>query len=551
MRVRQVATGSDVEVLPTADAPLQFPSFSTDGNYLFYCTSRPDAPNYRSLYQVPSLGGTPRERAFDVDSRISFSPDGRRFAFWRHLSDPRESRLVVRELESGKEHILVRINAQSRFAGAPSWSPDGRRIAGVLETPAPDLESTIAMFDPATGRREDFLNLKRTFVDGIAWRQGGRELVSTGTDLKFSLDSQVFLYSYPDGRTARVTNDFNFYNSVSASPTDESVAAVREMGLGNVWLADASGAPPLRLTSFTDPGASPNSAAAVDSATIVYCAPQDRFLQLWAMGMAPGPARQLTTADAHSVAPRSAAGTLVFERLDGTGSHIWRMKPDGSDQRVLTQGGGERALALSSDGRMVLVSHFESAKLVSVVSTDDGRVLRSDSTANGGVGFSPDGRSVLLGRSVADPRGLSTTVWDVLPVAGGPATATVRVPPGATQVRWAPDNRGLTYRDRADPAWNVFREPTDGGKPQGVTHFTDGRVTDYSWSPDGSKLAIRRLVGESSNLWIIAADGSRPVQATQFTSEAIFGFDWAPDSRHVVVGAGTDATDAVLIRGVR
>jgi Tol biopolymer transport system component len=76
-------------------------------------------------------------------------------------------------------------------------------------------------------------------------------------------------------------------------------------------------------------------------------------------------------------------------------------------------------------------------------------------------------------------------------------------------------------------------------------------VTDYSWSPDGSKLAVRRLVGESSNLWVTAADGSRPVQLTQFTSEAIFGFGWAPDSRHVVVGAGTDATDAVLIRGVR
>jgi Tol biopolymer transport system component len=331
-----------------------------------------------------------------------------------------------------------------------------------------------------------------------------------------------------------VTNDFNFYSSISASPTDESVAVVREMSLGNLWLADASGAPPSQLTSFTDPGASPNFAVAADSVTIVYCAPQDRYLQLWAMGMVPGPARQLTTGDAHSVAPRSAAGTLVFERLDGTGSHIWRMKPDGSDQRQLTRGGGERAQSLSSDGRMVLASHFESMKLVSVVSTEDGRVLRADSTANGTAGFSPDGRSMLLGRSVVDARGLSTTLWDVLPVAGGPATSTVRVPPSATQLRWAPDSRALTFRDRADPAWNVFREPTDGGKPQAVTHFTDGRVTDYNWSPDGSRLAVRRLVGESSNLWITAADGSRPVQVTRFTSEAIFGLGWAPDSRHIV-----------------
>jgi Tol biopolymer transport system component len=551
LRVRQVATGSDVEVQPATDTPLLFPSFSPDGNYLFYCASRPDAPNYRSLYQVPSLGGTPRERAFDVDSKISFSPDGRQFAFWRHLSDPRESRLVVRELDSGKERILARINAQSGFAGAPSWSPDGRRIAGVLGTPAPDLESTIAMWDPVSGRREDFLKLKRTFLDDVAWRRGGRELVSTGTDLRFSLENQVFQYSYPDGGTGRVTNDFNFYSSVSASPTDASVAAVRELGLGNLWLADASGAPPLQLTSFTDPGAAPSSVAPVDSATLVYCAPQDRYLQLWAMGMAPGAARQLTTGDAHSISPRSAAGIVVFDHLDGTGSHVWRMKPDGSDQRQLTRGGGERTLSLSSDGRMVLASHFESPKLVSVVSTDDGRVLRADSTANGTSGFSPDGRSVLIGRSVADPRGLSTTVWDVLPVGGGPATATVRVPSKASQLRWAPDSRGLTYRDRADSVWNVYRESLDGGTPRALTHFTSGRVTDYSWSPDGTKLAVRLLVGESANLWITAADGSRPVQVTRFTTEAIFGFGWAPDSRHVVVNAGTDTMDAVLIRGLR
>ncbi len=35
------------------------------------------------LYQVPSLGGTPRRILADVDSPISFSPDGKRFSFVR------------------------------------------------------------------------------------------------------------------------------------------------------------------------------------------------------------------------------------------------------------------------------------------------------------------------------------------------------------------------------------------------------------------------------------------------------------------------------------
>jgi hypothetical protein len=73
LRVRQVATGSDVQVLAATEG-LQSPSFSPDGNYLFYLAVKPDARTYRTLFQIPSLGGSPIERTFDVDSRASFSP---------------------------------------------------------------------------------------------------------------------------------------------------------------------------------------------------------------------------------------------------------------------------------------------------------------------------------------------------------------------------------------------------------------------------------------------------------------------------------------------
>jgi Tol biopolymer transport system component len=109
----------------------------------------------------------------------------------------------------------------------------------------------------------------------------------------------------------------------------------------------------------------------------------------------------------------------------------------------------------------------------------------------------------------------------------------------------------VTFTSRADPAWNVFRQGLDGGKPEAVTHFVQGRLTGYDWSPDGRKLAVRVRTGESTNLWVTEADGSRPVQVTHFTTEDIFGFSWMPDSRRIVVDAGTDASDAVLIRGVR
>jgi len=117
--------------------------------------------------------------------------------------------------------------------------------------------------------------------------------------------------------------------------------------------------------------------------------------------------------------------------------------------------------------------------------------------------------------------------------------------------RWAPDGRAVTFRNRANAAWNVYRCPFDGGPPTAVTRFTQGRVTDHLWSPDGRKLAVRVDDGDASNLWIVEADGSRPVQATQFASESVFDYAWMADSRRLVVCAGTRTSDAVLIRDFR
>ena len=120
----------------------------------------------------------------------------------------------------------------------------------------------------------------------------------------------------------------------------------------------------------------------------------------------------------------------------------------------------------------------------------------------------------------------------------------------AAQPRWAPDSKALTFINRAEPSWNVYRLPLSGGSPAQVTHFKDGRIVDFQWSPDGRKLALQVESGESMNLWIVDADGTHPVQASQFTTDRLFGFNWMPDSKRVTLLAGVNTSDAVLIRDV-
>jgi len=552
LRVRQVATGSDVEILPASDVQIRNPSFTPDGNYLFYTAVRPDRHNYQALFQVPSLGGAPRERAFDVDSRVSFSPDGRQLVFWRgvSVSGPRENRLVVLDLGSGKERTVTTVPLQEYFLTGPVWSPDGKHIAGCLLRPAPNLETTVAMFDPATGRRRDYKKFPRTIISSIAWLKDGRGLVSTGQDLGTALTDQVFLHAYPEARTTRVTNDFNRFGSVSASLVDETIAAIRTVRIVNVWMADADGSAARRLTSVVNPENSTYGAQGLDSETVIYGAPEDRHLQIWAIDASGSGGRLLTTGEFHAINPHAAAGVVVFDRLDSSGVHVWRVGPDGTP-RPLTHGAGEQMMDLSRDGLHALITDYDMPGKVSVVSTEDGRVEVELTNAMESIGFSPDSRSVLIARPDKDARGLTVGRWTTYPVAGGTPTATFQLPERAAGPRWAPDGRAVTYRNLADPAWNVYRLPLDGGPPAPVTRFTEGRITDYRWAPDGSKLAARVEEGTASNLWIARADGAHPIKVTSFTGERVFGLSWMPDSRRVVIGAGTSTSDAVLIRDFR
>jgi Tol biopolymer transport system component len=365
-----------------------------------------------------------------------------------------------------------------------------------------------------------------------------------------SLTSQLYLHAYPDGGTSRITNDFNDYDGVSASFADETIAALRTTSINNLWIAEASGGPARRLTSSDNPETSIFTADAGDTSTAIYVAPRDRYIQIWSIGARGGEARPLTTGDSHSYDCRSADGAVVFDRLDSSGVHVWRMDPDGSNPRQLTSGSGEKVLDLARDGLHVCCAYSAAPTKVSVLDTQDGRVIHENTDVHGTLGFSPDGRSLLIAKAIKDARGLTATLWEVCPIAGGDPSAGFRLPESASGMRWGPDSRSLTFTNRADPNWNIYRQAIDG-RPVPVTRFTRGRVTGHQWSRDGRRLAVRVQIGDAANLWVVDSDGGHPVQVTQFTSETIFGFGWVPDSRRILLGAGTSTSDAVLVRDFR
>ena len=59
LRVRQLVTRSDIQILPSKPGFFTGISFSPDGNYLYFTHTWEKNFNFNALYQVPSLGGTP------------------------------------------------------------------------------------------------------------------------------------------------------------------------------------------------------------------------------------------------------------------------------------------------------------------------------------------------------------------------------------------------------------------------------------------------------------------------------------------------------------
>jgi len=81
-----------------------------------------------SLYDAPMLGGTPRLLIKDVDSPISFSPDGQRFAYLHQHGDSAATDLKIARRDGTLERDLFHHKEVLTDSLTLSWSPDGKII---------------------------------------------------------------------------------------------------------------------------------------------------------------------------------------------------------------------------------------------------------------------------------------------------------------------------------------------------------------------------------------------------------------------------------------
>jgi serine/threonine protein kinase/Tol biopolymer transport system component len=490
--VRQTATSSNVQIVAPDEGDYIGVTFSRDGNYVYFVKGEKGA-SIRSLYQVPVLGGTPRKLIDDVDSAISFSRDGKRFAFVRHATS--ESSLIVVNSDGAGEQKLRTYKQPDVFLQV-EWSPDDKVIAASTRKITGGFRSEMVAVQISDGSEKVVGSQRWLAISGFAWlADSGGMVISAVDQTPGSRQLQIWQLTYPEGKVKRITNDLNNYTGVSLSADSRSLVTVQADAVANLWVApdgDAS-----RARQITSGSGRYDQISLTPDGRLVYISNTSGTVDIWIMDADGKNQKQLTSDAGANVFPAASPGGryVVFDSSRGgnpAAFNVWRMAIDGSNPKQLTQGEGEYFPVCSPDGKWVVYSPLSSGGKLSLwkIPIDGGDPVQINERLSVKPAISPDGKWIAFQTSGDQPA--SGPKLGIIPFDGGQPLKLLTLP--LAQFRWSADSKAILYLDDKQGVSNVWSQAVDGGAPRQLTKFTADQIFSFDWSRDGKMMACSRGV---------------------------------------------------------
>jgi serine/threonine protein kinase len=481
--VKSVAPGGR-EFQLTSDGQENFePAWSPDGrNIAYYSRKR------GGIWLVPALGGVANALT-DFGSRPAWSPDGAKLAF---QSDPLPdlgqsafdamppSTLWIVPAQGGTPTQITRPGNPPGGHGAPSWSPDGKRI--VFSSTAESLyEAWSVSADGSDPQRLSGSGFSGDIFNPVFSPDGRAIYFSGGTPSSWALFRvPLSTAGRPLGDPRRIKNTglilARFLNfsadgkglAYTALATARNILSIRYSPSRN----EPVGAP-VPLTHDTN-ARKTNPLFSPDGEKIIY--------QVWQIG---------------------------------TGYVAWVMDSDGKNAGPLTairQHGesvgwfpGSRRLAfdLLNNGKWFLASlDIESGKKDTLRAEDHGWEFPR---------LSPDGKQIAFNSR----EGGIINVWSA-PVEGGPPKQLTFDKVRMGWPCWSPDGKTLAIEIKRGDDTNIGIIPSSGGTPIQLTS-DHGQSFPSDWSPDGDKIIFAGLRNGVWNLWWVSRRDKTEKQITQYT----------------------------------
>jgi Tol biopolymer transport system component/DNA-binding winged helix-turn-helix (wHTH) protein len=496
IKLRNIANGSTVQIMPPIAGGYGNLAFSPDGNYLYFTTGRPGLKN-AVIARVPVFGGTPQYLVEEVWSGFALSPDGRQIAFFRGYGSVQDVRLVVANVDGSGERELIRSQAgQLWFAlwsAGPSWSPDGQRIVTLAGRSGAGGSYTYVLDVGVRDGVAKEVPGKRWYQGGqVAWLPDGTGLIVVAQE-RVAAPYQVWLLAYPSGEARRLTNDLLDYDKVSLSADGRLLVIQQETILNHIWVVPEGDTNRARqLTSGTTGREGTSGLAWTPDGHILFTSARSGAADIWIMNADGSGARQLTAeTGGANWRPRATPDGrfIVFTSTRSGRQNIWRMDADGSNPTRLTSGAGEGTPYVSPDGHWVYyTNHAVTPSAIEKIALEGGAVVKVAAQHDAADPVvSPDGR--MIAHEYYDDRvGWHTAL---LPAEGGDPVRVFDFHAFRGGVRWTNDGQAVLYTNAHRPD-NIWRQAIAGGAPQQVTHFKEDQIGYFDLSPDGKQIAIAR-----------------------------------------------------------
>jgi eukaryotic-like serine/threonine-protein kinase len=373
-------TGSDARLQLTRTADWEWsPAWAPDGRSIAFVRS---GTTGSQLVSIPPIGGSERKIAegICVGYGLSWSPDSR----WLACSGPVGAGLSLVAADSGESRRLTRI-AKDAHDRAPSFSSDGRSLLFVRCAAVTDCDLYLLSLDDRLNAEGEARRVtsQHQFMSSVRWTSDGRDAIfqslwprpslyrvpvsGTGRprELPFAgPDTAEPAVSHRAGRLvyAKEQSDWNILrieggvaerHPVSSTRTDANpsfspdgkqiVFASDRSGTVQVWVANADGSQPVRLTDLGDHSASPRWSP--DGRWIAFDSQENGRWDVWMVRAEGGAPRRVTNHPGDDDEPSfSRDGKWIYFNSTRSGRvEVYRVPFAGGKEEQITTGGGSFA----------------------------------------------------------------------------------------------------------------------------------------------------------------------------------------------------------------
>jgi len=498
IQLTELATSSDIRIAPLSEKGYRGLSFSPDNNYVYYLE---DEIETATLYRVSKLGGNSRKLLQNVNTAVTFSPDGSRISFCRYQIKENISVLMTANEDGTDEQILATHSPPEDYVldgvGGPAWAPSNDVIACItIEKTQTKTQMHIETVNIKDGSLRHINRQGWYGIEKISWLSNGTGLVFAGSE-SFSNPAQLFLLSYPSGDVTKLTNDPTIYSTISTTGDSGVLLTVKTESLSSVWLVT------IREAGNTVTSAANQSVGVADIGSLfddalVNARKGIDGYHIWIDNLTDGKSSQLTFVGSLNYQPDVSPDKryIVFVS-DRSGSlNIWRMNVDGTNQIQITNGKYEDTPQITPDGKWVVYHSPQSSKngYIWKVPIDGGEAISLVTRDAMFPAISPDGK--MLACVIWDPNIHSSLELQVLSFETGASLKKIALPSATkksiNKLRWSPDSAGLIFVNDVDGVSNLLVQRLDGTVPKPLTDFRESQIFDFAWSLNKRQLVCVR-----------------------------------------------------------